>query len=109
MRYAVYLTHIQSLAISLISNKALHHPYFEALPYPTHPSKLPKCAETVARHQAEAEEAAEEVTNAANAGKMTVNKINPNRLKRKLMSPTEDGKTRTIARKLDFSKAINSP
>lgn len=73
--------------------KALHHAYFFALPYPSHPSKLPKCAA-----QLTAALPLEELDGNTLTGKT-------NRLKRKLSSLSDDTKTRSaVARRLDFTK-----
>ncbi|KAF7770501.1 hypothetical protein Agabi119p4_6475 [Agaricus bisporus var. burnettii] len=77
---------------------ALHHPYFFALPYPTHPSKLPKCSTVLNRPLDEVDANVE--MNATGPGVKATSKG----LKRKLASPTEL-KARSIARRLDFSKA----
>ncbi|TFK74948.1 CMGC/CDK/CDK7 protein kinase [Pluteus cervinus] len=74
---------------------ALLHAYFDALPYPTHPSKLPRCSKPAEEPEADDKEGG---------------KGKNNRLKRKLMSPEDDAKIRPVARKLDFGKlAANSP
>ncbi|KAF8661274.1 hypothetical protein AX16_001375 [Volvariella volvacea WC 439] len=83
---------------------ALFHPYFEALPYPTHPSKLPKCTTNAA---ARAQEEAEGNVDMDTTGPGV--KPKGSKLKRKLVSPGDDDKARTIARKVDFSKAVTSP
>jgi hypothetical protein len=75
------------------SYQALDHPYFFALPFPTHPSKLPKC------FKKEDTPPLAEVDGNLNVGKK--GKISK---KRKLSSPLEDGKGRSIARRLDFTK-----
>lgn len=74
------------------AREALYHPYFSALPYPTHPSKLPKPA----KKQASPPPAEVEDT----AGKEGKKKKGT---KRKLSSPLEDGMGRSIARRLDFA------
>ncbi|THH30714.1 hypothetical protein EUX98_g3475 [Antrodiella citrinella] len=76
---------------------ALHHPYFSALPYPSHPSKLPKPAKKIS--------ALEEMDgNVDMSGPGPAVKANPpnNKLKRKLSSA--EGDARSIARKLDFTQ-----
>lgn len=78
--------------------KALSHPYFFAMPYPTHPSKLPKPAKLNTALPLE------EVD-----GNVDLNgsKANPqSKLKRK-HSIDELG-SRSIARKLDFSQPLSS-
>lgn len=77
---------------------ALNHPYFFALPYPTHPSKLPKCT-TVANKPLDEVDPNVSMTSHGPSVKATAKG-----LKRKLASPTE-AKARSIARRLDFSKA----
>jgi cyclin-dependent kinase 7 len=82
-----------------IVTQALYHPYFTALPYPTHPSKLPKCTTQ------QASRALEEVdgnVDMADSGPGV--KAKNSKLKRKLGSPADDSKTRSIARRLDFTK-----
>ncbi|EIM86789.1 Pkinase-domain-containing protein [Stereum hirsutum FP-91666 SS1] len=79
------------------AKEALSHPYFFALPYPTHPSKLPKKALPVVNSKA-----LEEVDgNVDLTGPGPAVKANPPNkgLKRKL---SEDEVGRSIARKLDF-------
>ncbi|KXN86568.1 Serine/threonine-protein kinase crk1 [Leucoagaricus sp. SymC.cos] len=77
---------------------ALNHPYFFALPYPTHPSKLPKCSTVVNKPLDEVDANVE--MNSTGPGVKATSKG----LKRKLASPTE-ARARSIARRLDFSKA----
>ncbi|TEB36700.1 Pkinase-domain-containing protein [Coprinellus micaceus] len=72
----------------ITAKEALHHPYFFALPYPTHPSKLPKCSTK---------------QDTPPLGEMDGN-LNGKGRKRKLSSP--DGKVRSIARKLDFGQVV---
>ncbi|KAL1696560.1 kinase-like domain-containing protein [Schizophyllum commune] len=84
------------------AREALFHPYFTALPNPTHPSALPK---TEAQLTAlKALEEAEGNVEMASTGP-GVRALPPNRLKRKLSTATDEAKNRAIARKLDFSKA----
>ncbi|KAI0320860.1 Pkinase-domain-containing protein [Amylostereum chailletii] len=82
----------------ITAKDALSHPYFFALPYPSHPSKLPKCAAQLA-----AAKPLDEVD-----GNVSFDRTGPGvkapppngkRLKRKL---SEDDISRNIARKLDF-------
>lgn len=75
------------------AKEALFHPYFTALPYPSHPSKLPKCAIQVERPLEEVD---------GNVEIAPAVKARNNMLKRKLSSPSEKG--RSIARRLDFTK-----
>jgi len=82
--------------------EALHHPYFFALPYPTFPSKLPKCTTQMTARPLE------EVD-----GNVEMNSTGPTvkarSLKRKLTSPGDDeSKGRSIARRLDFSRHTGS-
>ncbi|KAH8093784.1 CMGC/CDK/CDK7 protein kinase [Cristinia sonorae] len=75
---------------------ALNHPYFFALPYPSHPSKLPKPAKKSSPLE-------EMDGNVDLSGPGPTVKANPpNKLKRKLSSG--EGDTRSIARKLDFTQ-----
>ncbi|KAI0923852.1 cyclin-dependent serine/threonine protein kinase [Taiwanofungus camphoratus] len=78
---------------------ALNHPYFFALPYPTHPSKLPQPA---SKHTSS--HPLEEVDgNVDLSGPGPGVKANPpNKLKRKLSS--DELNSRSIARRLDFSQ-----
>jgi len=76
----------------ITAKDALTHAYFYAMPYPSHPSKLPKCAAQIT-----AALPLEELDGNTLTGKT-------NRLKRKLSSP-DDTKTRSaVARRLDFTK-----
>ncbi|KAG6333535.1 hypothetical protein ID866_5546 [Astraeus odoratus] len=77
---------------------ALHHAYFTALPYPTHPSKLPKPAPKTSSRPLEEVDGNVEMTDTNPGAKAAV----PNRLKRKLSSPMED--LRPLARRLDFTQ-----
>ncbi|KAG6910205.1 cyclin-dependent serine/threonine protein kinase [Tephrocybe rancida] len=81
------------------AKEALFHPYFTALPYPTHPSKLPKCSTQLAARELEEVDGNVEM-NSTGPGV----KANNGRLKRKLTSPSSDAKVRSIARRLDFTK-----
>lgn len=78
-------------------SQALHHPYFTSLPYPTHPSKLPK---PISRTSRPLEEVDGNVDMADNGP--GVKAAAPNRLKRKLSSPMED--LRPLPRRLDFTQ-----
>jgi hypothetical protein len=79
--------------------QALNHPYFFALPYPTHPSKLPKtAAQTAAASSRPLDEVDGNVDlSAAGPG---FKAVPPKKLKRKLSGPDL---SRNIARKLDFT------
>ncbi|THU86232.1 Pkinase-domain-containing protein [Dendrothele bispora CBS 962.96] len=85
--------------------EALNHPYFFAIPYPTHPSKLPRCAAQLASRAAEEAEGGDIDKMSTGPG---VKAAEPNNRKRKLTSP-EEFRVRSIARKLDFTKQANSP
>lgn len=77
---------------------ALSHPYFFALPHPSHPSKLPKPA----AHSSRPLEELDGNVDMAGAGP-GVKATAPNKLKRKLTSP--DGTDlRPLARRLDFTQ-----
>ncbi|KAH9000361.1 kinase-like domain-containing protein [Lactarius akahatsu] len=84
---------------------ALNHPYFFALPYPTHPSKLPK---TIAQTTAAASRPLDEVdgnvdlNSGAGPGATAAGTAPPKKLKRKLSGHDT---SRNIARKLDFTAA----
>ncbi|KAF8967673.1 kinase-like domain-containing protein [Flammula alnicola] len=84
----------------ITAREALNHPYFFAIPYPTFPSKLPKCSTQLSARPLE------EVD-----GNVDMNSTGPGvkarsiNLKRKLTSPDDgEGKGRSIARRLDFSR-----
>jgi len=78
--------------------EALHHPYFFALPYPTFPSKLPKCTTQMTARPLEEVDGNVEMSS-------TGPTVKARSLKRKLASPGEDeSKGRSIARRLDFSR-----
>ncbi|KAG9312915.1 kinase-like domain-containing protein [Chiua virens] len=81
------------------AREALHHPYFTSLPFPTHPSKLPKPASTQSRPLEEVDGNVE-----VSSSGPAVKAAPPNKLKRKLTSPI-DG-LRPLARKLDFGQAL---
>ncbi|TFY74302.1 hypothetical protein EWM64_g9710 [Hericium alpestre] len=81
------------------AREALTHPYFTALPYPSHLSKLPKTASQIAAATRVQEEVEGNVDQSAPGP--AVRAAPPNRLKRK-MSGDEIG--RSVARKLDFSQ-----
>ncbi|KAF6761554.1 CMGC/CDK/CDK7 protein kinase [Ephemerocybe angulata] len=76
------------------AKEALSHPYFFALPYPTHPSKLPKCS---TRQDTPPPLEDENVKGKKSKGR-----------KRKLSSP-EDGKPSRLpfAKRLDFGPALS--
>lgn len=77
--------------------EALHHPYFTGLPYPTHPSKLPRPASRTPRPLEEVDGNVDMVDTGPG-----VKAAAPNRLKRKLSSPMEG--LRPLARRLDFTQ-----
>jgi cyclin-dependent kinase 7 len=78
--------------------QALFHSYFTGLPYPTHPSKLPKCSTQLTGRPLDEVDGNVEM-NSTGPGV----KANSSRLKRKLSS-SDEAKTRSIARRLDFTK-----
>ena len=80
----------------LSPTQALNHPYFFALPYPSHPMKLPKPA----RKDVPLEEMDGNVEMASSGPGVKANP--PNKLKRKHSS--EDFGSKPVARRLDFSK-----
>ncbi|KAM6496987.1 Protein kinase-like domain containing protein [Amanita muscaria] len=82
------------------AREALYHSYFFGLPYPTHPSKLPKCAKQVAASRPLEDLNGNVEKDATGPGVHAKN----NRLKRKLSSPVDEPKGRSIARRLDFTK-----
>jgi len=83
----------------ITAREALFHPYFTALPYPTHPAKLPKC--TTQQTSRPLEEVDGNVEMAETGPGV---KARNGKLKRKLGTPSDDSKTRSIARRLDFTK-----
>ncbi|EIW79226.1 Pkinase-domain-containing protein [Coniophora puteana RWD-64-598 SS2] len=88
----------------ITARDALNHSYFFALPYPTHPSKLPKPASSV-----QSSRPLEEVDGNVdqNAPGPAVKALSVNKLKRKLTSPDElTG--RPLARRLDFTAHTRS-
>jgi len=78
---------------------ALSHPYFFALPNPTHPSKLPKSANPLAARPLPLEE----IDGNAAAQKASVKTLAANSKKRKLTADTLEA--RSVARRLDFTAA----
>jgi len=76
---------------------ALNHPYFFALPYPTHPCKLPK---TAAQTAAASRPLDEVDGNVDPSGAGPDKAAGSKKLKRKLSGPDL---SRNIARKLDFT------
>ncbi len=90
----------------------MNHPYFFALPNPTHPSKLPKSANQLAPRPLE--EVDGNVDQNA-PGSAAVKTLNPsgtgtNKLKRKasVSVAITEADARSVARKLDFSN-IKTP
>ncbi|KAF8498592.1 kinase-like domain-containing protein [Russula emetica] len=82
---------------------ALNHPYFFALPYPTHPSKLPKtAAQTAAASSRPLDEVDGNVD--PSGGGPADKSAGSKRLKRKLSGADL---SRNIARKLDFTTAAS--
>lgn len=81
--------------------QALHHPYFFALPYPSHPSKLPKCSSELTARPVPLEEVDANVDQAHAPDAK-------GKLKRKPTSPIDDAKSRSISRRLDFTKHVPS-
>ncbi|KAF9245302.1 kinase-like domain-containing protein [Melanogaster broomeanus] len=82
------------------AREALHHAYFTSLPYPTHPSKLPKPLSSQTSRPLEEVDGNVDLSAPGPAVKAAA----PNKLKRKLSSPTND--LRPFARRLDFSQAL---
>ncbi|KAJ3475697.1 hypothetical protein NLI96_g11664 [Meripilus lineatus] len=81
------------------AKEALNHPYFFDLPYPSHPSKLPKPAkkETMPLDDMDGN------VEMTGSGPGVRAKAPNNKLKRKLS--TDEGGPRSIARRLDFTKS----
>ena len=95
------LDDILSSTITMISSltpQALHHPYFFALPLPTLPSKLPKSASQASSRALEEVDGNVDLSGPGPSVKAAL----PNRLKRKLSSPSNG---RSIARRLDFTQS----
>ncbi|KIL00759.1 hypothetical protein PAXRUDRAFT_7974 [Paxillus rubicundulus Ve08.2h10] len=82
------------------AKEALHHPYFTSLPYPTHPSKLPK---PLSSHSSRPLEEVDGNVDLAPHG-APAKAAPPNKLKRKLSSPIDD--LRPLARRLDFGQML---
>jgi len=81
------------------AKEALNHPYFFALPNPTHPSKLPKPPSTQSSRPLDELDGN---TDPASTGP-GVKAAGPNKRKRKLSGSGRGGKTdRMVSRKLDF-------
>jgi len=98
--FAPSLVLLPTYSSSLTNAQALSHPYFFALPYPTHPSKLPKSV-TQAAASGPFDEVDGNVDLNGNSGP-GVKVAPPKKLKRKLSGHDI---SRNIARKLDFSAA----
>jgi cyclin-dependent kinase 7 len=84
--------------------QALDHPYFHAMPYPSHPSKLPKTAAAVAS----AVEEELDGNTAPTGDGPAVKARRPAPLKRKasaLIEPEAIERSRSLARRLDFGAA----
>lgn len=81
---------------------ALNHPYFFALPYPSHPSKLPMPAKKESNLQMDEVDGNVDFVPVGPGVKANP----PNKLKRKL--DDEDDSTRSIARRLDFGQKGSS-
>jgi cyclin-dependent kinase 7 len=90
---------MDKLAFNL-SDQALEHPYFFALPYPTHPSKLPKASKPLAPRALPLEE----IDGNASPG-LNVKAPGPNKLKRKATEVVSESSVerRSVSRKLDFT------
>jgi len=81
------------------TKEALNHPYFFALPNPTHPSKLPKPPSTQSSRPLDELDGN---VDSASSGP-GVKAAGPNKRKRKLSGSGRGGKTdRMVSRKLDF-------
>ena len=78
--------------------QALFHPYFTAMPYPSHPSKLPKPAKKGSTLPLEEFDGNVDFEGAGPG----VRANPPNKLKRKLSA--EELGSRPLARRLDFSQ-----
>ncbi|KAE9398564.1 Pkinase-domain-containing protein [Gymnopus androsaceus JB14] len=75
--------------------------------YPSHPSKLPKCSTQMAPRPLEEVDGNVDMAGTGPGVKAAApSKV---KLKRKLTSPADESRTRSIARKLDFTKQVNSP
>jgi cyclin-dependent kinase 7 len=82
--------------------QALNHPYFFALPYPTHPPKLPKTAAQTAASSRPLDELDGNVDPGGGGGADKA--AGSKKLKRKLSG---SDLSRNIARKLDFTAAAS--
>ncbi|KLO17973.1 CMGC/CDK/CDK7 protein kinase [Schizopora paradoxa] len=88
---------------------ALSHPYFFALPNPTHPSKLPKSANQLApRPIEEANGNVDQNTSGAAVKALNPSATSTNKLKRKASVAITEVDARSVARRLDFSN-IKTP
>ncbi|OCH85504.1 CMGC/CDK/CDK7 protein kinase [Obba rivulosa] len=83
------------------AKEALNHPYFFALPYPTHPSKLPKPAPKRSSLLPLEELDGNAEPNSSGPG---VKANPPNKLKRKHSEDGMNERSKSIARRLDFSQ-----
>ena len=83
--------------------QALSHAYFFALPYPTHPSKLPKTSTQTAAASRPLDEVDGNVEPNGNSGPGAKSSAPSKKLKRKLSGQPDI--SRNIARKLDFTAA----
>jgi cyclin-dependent kinase 7 len=100
-----FLVVIQLTNFSLLFRlllQALNHPYFFALPYPTHPSKLPKTAAQTAASSRPLDEVDGNVD--PSGGGPTDKAAGSKKLKRKLSG---SDLSRNIARKLDFTASAS--
>ncbi|KAH7929081.1 kinase-like protein, partial [Leucogyrophana mollusca] len=75
----------------------LRHAYVFALPYPSHPSKLPKPSNSTSSRPLEEVDGNVDMNASGPGGKASA----PNRLKRKLSSPGDELGGRLLARKVD--------
>jgi cyclin-dependent kinase 7 len=82
--------------------QALQHPYFFALPYPSHPSKLPKASKPLAPRPLPLEE----IDGNASPG-LNVKAGDPIRLKRKAADDASPNR-RSVSRKLEFTAVPKS-
>ncbi|KZS94600.1 CMGC/CDK/CDK7 protein kinase [Sistotremastrum niveocremeum HHB9708] len=80
------------------AKEALNHPYFFALPYPTHPSKLPKSANQLAPRPLPLEE-----LDGNTNGALSAKAAEPNKLKRKSAEAPDGPDRRVVSRRLDFT------
>jgi len=100
----VVLRTLELRLIRFTLSQALDHPYFFALPNPTHPSKLPKPPSTQSSRPLDELDGNVEPSSSGPG----VKAVGPNKRKRKLSGGGRGGKAdRMVSRKLDFGSISN--